>query len=89
MYIIIKRNKTNYIKYISFISSNSVHLIHYYMGSLQSMQYQHYMEHHRDTHMFPCWECDKKFKTIEELKTHFAKQHFDKKTTRDYSSFYA
>ena len=50
---------------------------------------QHYMEHHRDTHMFPCWECDKKFKTIEELKTHFAKQHFDKKTTRDYSSFYA
>ena len=50
---------------------------------------QHYMEHHRDTHMFPCWECDKKFKTIEELKTHYAKQHFDKKTTRDYSSFYA
>ena len=50
---------------------------------------QHYMEHHRDTHMFPCWECDKKFKTIEELKTHFAKQHFGKKTTRDYSSFYA
>ena len=50
---------------------------------------QHYMEHHRDTHMFPCWECDKKFKTIEELKTHYAKQHFDKKTSRDYSSFYA
>ena len=50
---------------------------------------QHYMEHHRDTHMFPCWECDKKFKTIEELKTHYAKQHFGKKTTRDYSSFYA
>ena len=50
---------------------------------------QHYMEHHRDTHMFPCWECNKKFKTIEELKTHYAKQHFDKKTTRDYSSFYA
>ena len=50
---------------------------------------QHYMEHHRDTHMFPCWECDKKFKTIEELKTHFAKQHFGKETTRDYSSFYA
>ena len=50
---------------------------------------QHYMDHHRDTHMFPCWECDKKFKTIEELKTHYAKQHFGKKTTRDYSSFYA
>ena len=50
---------------------------------------QHYMEHHRDTHMFPCWECNKKFKTIEELKTHYAKQHFGKKTTRDYSSFYA
>ena len=39
---------------------------------------QHYMEHHRDTHVFPCWECNKKFKTIEELKIHFAKAHFNK-----------
>ena len=48
---------------------------------------QHYMEHHRDTHMFPCWECNKKFKTIVELKTHFAKLHFNKNSNRDYSSF--
>ena len=60
----------------------------FYSANMKDVN-QHYMEHHRDTHMFPCWECDKKFKTIEELKTHYAKQHFDKKTTRDYSSFYA
>ena len=38
MYIIIKRNKTNYIKYVSFISSNSVQLIQYCMEPLQGMQ---------------------------------------------------
>ena len=60
----------------------------FYSANMKDVN-QHYMEHHRDTHMFPCWECNKKFKTIEELKTHYAKQHFDKKTSRDYSSFYA
>ena len=49
---------------------------------------QHYMDHHRDNHMFPCWECNKKFKTIVELKTHFAKLHFNKNSNRDYSSFF-
>ena len=49
---------------------------------------QHYMDHHRDNHMFPCWECKKKFKTIVELKTHFAKLHFNKNSNRDYSSFF-
>ena len=39
---------------------------------------QDYMEHHRDTHIFSCWECNKKFKTIEELKIHFAKVPFNK-----------
>ena len=32
---------------------------------------QHYIELHRDTHVFPCWECNKKFKTVKELKIHF------------------
>ena len=49
---------------------------------------QHYMDHHRDNHMFPCWECNKKFKTIVELKTHFVKMHFNKNSNRDYSSFF-
>ena len=49
---------------------------------------QHYMDHHRDNHMFPCWECNKKFKTIVDLKTHFAKLHFNKNSNRDYSSFF-
>ena len=39
---------------------------------------EHYMKHHRDTHVFPCWECNKKFKTIEELKIHFGKLHLNK-----------
>ena len=49
---------------------------------------QHYMDHHRDNHMFPCWECNKKFKTIVDLKTHFAKLHFNKNSNRDDSSFF-
>ena len=49
---------------------------------------QQYMDHHRDNHMFPCWECNKKFKTIVELKTHFAKLHFNKNSNRDDSSFF-
>ena len=39
---------------------------------------EHYMKHHRDTHVFPCWECNKKFKTIEELKIHFGNLHLNK-----------
>jgi len=46
---------------------------------------QHYMEHHRDTHVFPCWECNKKFKTIEELKIHFGKLHLNKNLNHVYT----
>ena len=44
------------------------------------------MQHHRDTHdhVLPCWECNKKLKTVEELKIHFAKLHFNKISEIDY-----
>ena len=46
---------------------------------------EHYMKHHRDTHVFPCWECNKKFKTIEELKIHFGKLHLNKNLNHVYT----
>ena len=46
---------------------------------------EHYMEHHRDTHVFACWECNKTFKTIEELKIHFGKVHLNKNLNLDYT----
>ena len=39
---------------------------------------KHFMEKHRDTFRLPCSDCNMKFKTIEELKVHYAAKHFKK-----------
>jgi hypothetical protein len=39
---------------------------------------KHFMENHRDTFRLPCIDCNVKFKTIEELKVHYAAKHFKK-----------
>ena len=39
---------------------------------------KHFMEKHRDTFRLPCSTCKKKFKTIKELKIHYAAKHFKK-----------
>ena len=39
---------------------------------------KHFMEKHRDTFRLPCIDCNMKFKTIEELKVHYAAKHFKK-----------
>ena len=39
---------------------------------------KHFMEKHRDTFRLPCSDCKMKFKTIEELKDHYAAKHFKK-----------
>ena len=46
----------------------------------------HFMEHHRNTFRLPCCECNMKFKTINQLKKHYASKHFKsmKNGKRDY-----
>ena len=39
---------------------------------------KHFMEKHRDTFRLQCIDCNKKFKTIYELKVHYAAKHFKK-----------
>ena len=39
---------------------------------------KHFMENHRDSFRFPCSDCKIKFKTIKELKIHYAAKHFKK-----------
>ena len=39
---------------------------------------KHFMENHRDTFRLPCKDCKMKFKTIKELKIHYAAKHFKK-----------
>ena len=45
---------------------------------------KHFMDHHRDTFRLPCSECKMKFKTINQLKNHYASKHFKKKKNREY-----
>ena len=47
---------------------------------------KHFMENHRDTFRLPCKDCKMKFKTIKELKMHYARKHFKKNVNkkRDY-----
>ena len=47
---------------------------------------KHFMEKHRDTFRLPCSDCKMKFKTIKELKNHYASMHFKKsiKKKREY-----
>jgi hypothetical protein len=39
---------------------------------------KHFMEHHRDTFRLACSDCKMKFKTINQLKNHYASMHFKK-----------
>ena len=39
---------------------------------------KHFMEHHRDTFRLACSDCKMKFKTINQLKNHYASIHFKK-----------
>ena len=47
---------------------------------------KHFLEHHRDTFRLSCCECNMKFKTINQLKNHYASKHFKnmKKQKREY-----
>ena len=49
---------------------------------------KHFMENHRDTFRLPCKDCKMKFKTIKELKMHYARKHFKKNVNKNRTYYY-
>ena len=47
------------------------------------------MEKHRDTFRLPCSDCNMKFKTINQLKNHYASMHFKKTIKKKREYFYS